>query len=137
MSRPQVQSSVSKLSATGTILIMADNHDLSEWIVDVLDKASYLVQRVANGADSIDIPLDDVQLAMLIGSDPLWIEQACAIVRQRARNLAVMILGPNNFEAKVRLFDIGADAYLAEPFVPEEILARITSLIRIYRRKVS
>jgi len=45
-------------------------------------------------------------------------------------NLPVIVLGPNDIDAKVRLFKIGADDYMVEPFDRMVFLARIDSLIR-------
>ena len=40
----------------------------------------------------------------------------------------LMVVGPNDIEAKVRLFELGADDYVVEPFDQTEFLARIKSL---------
>ena len=40
-----------------------------------------------------------------------------------------MVVGPNDIEAKVRLFELGADDYVVEPFDQTEFLARIKSLV--------
>jgi DNA-binding response OmpR family regulator len=39
-----------------------------------------------------------------------------------------MVVGPNDIEAKVRLFELGADDYVVKPFDQAEFLARIKSL---------
>jgi DNA-binding response OmpR family regulator len=61
------------------------------------------------------------------------IEQICVIctaIRNVAPRLPVIVLGPNDVDAKVKLFELGADDYVVEPFDRTEFLARIDSFIR-------
>jgi DNA-binding response OmpR family regulator len=52
----------------------------------------------------------------------------------RVPTLLIVVLGPDDVETKVRLFEIGADAYLVEPLAPAELLATIAALIRTRKR---
>jgi DNA-binding response OmpR family regulator len=49
----------------------------------------------------------------------------CALIRTNAPKLPILIVGPNDTNAKVRLLEIGADDYMVEPFDNREFLARI------------
>jgi len=44
--------------------------------------------------------------------------------------LPFIVVGPDDIEAKVRLFKVEADDYVVEPFDRTEFLARVSSLIR-------
>jgi len=54
-------------------------------------------------------------------------------LKQAAPKLPLVVVGPNDVDAKVRLFKIGADDYVVEPFDFRELTARINSLIRRQR----
>ena len=52
-------------------------------------------------------------------------------VKRLAPNIAVIVLSSNTeVGAKVRLLELGADAYIEEPFEPQELLARVRSFVR-------
>jgi hypothetical protein len=70
----------------------------------------------------------------MVGSKQCWrIEHLCEIcsaIRNTAANLPVIVVGPNDLEAKIKLFNLDADDYVVEPFNRTEFLARIDSVIR-------
>jgi DNA-binding response OmpR family regulator len=73
-------------------------------------------------------------MAVFVNSWPYWrIEQICELCsafRLAAPNLPLVVVGPDDVEAKVKLFGLEADDYVVEPFDPAEFLARISSIIR-------
>jgi DNA-binding response OmpR family regulator len=54
--------------------------------------------------------------------------EACESFGHGAPRLPQIVVGPNDIEAKVRLFELGADDHVVEPFDPVEFRARIKSL---------
>jgi hypothetical protein len=68
----------------------------------------------------MNFPSGAIQAAVLYGSWPhCRIEHVCEIcssLRRAAPNLPVIVVGPNDVEAKVKLFKLGADDYVVEPF---------------------
>ena len=99
----------------------------------ILRAAGYTVEVTRAFAEA-KVPLSRMDLAVLLSSNPPRpIEEicnACLAIRSEAPNLPVIVLGPNDIDAKVRLFKIGADDYMVEPFDRTVFLARIDSLIR-------
>jgi len=75
-----------------------------------------------------------MRAAVLVNSRPYWrIEQLCEICsafRRAAPTLPLVVVGPNDLEAKVKLFELGVDDYVVESFDHKEFLARIKSIIR-------
>jgi DNA-binding response OmpR family regulator len=116
----------------GVVLIVASppgGRGLSE----ILRAAGYTVE-VTGALVGPEVPWAAMQLAVLLRSNPSWpieeVCETCSAIRREAPNLPVIVLGPNDVEAKVRLFRIGADDYIVEPFDRTVFLARIDSLIR-------
>jgi two-component system, OmpR family, alkaline phosphatase synthesis response regulator PhoP len=67
----------------------------------------------------------DLMMPKLTGFDVL------ARLREMAVRPRVIVLSARGREEDVmRAFDLGADDYMAKPFSPQELLARITRLLR-------
>ena len=115
-----------------TILVVASDISMGRVVNQALRLAGYIVGDVRDATNWTTTPLD-AQVVILIGSDLHWIEDACSTIRRMFPSLLLVVNGPDDFETRVRLFEIGVDAYLAEPFAPAELLARIASLIRMQK----
>ncbi len=78
--------------------------------------------------------LADAQVVALIGSSPYWrserVCEICSTLRGVAPELPLIIVGPNDVGAKVKLFRLGCDDYVVEPVDQREFLARINSWVR-------
>ena len=93
----------------------------------------YRVEVASHPLTGADVPVG-TRAIVLVVSDPYWrIERICLIctaIRNSAPNLPLIVVGPNDIETKVTLFELGADDYVVEPFDRVEFLARLDSLIR-------
>jgi DNA-binding response OmpR family regulator len=116
---------------------MADARAPGGWVSEALRKRGYHVEVAPREASCDEVSLADVQVAILLSLSHSWIERACATIRRRTRDLAIVVLGPDNFDAQVHLFEMGADAYLTEPFAQEEVLARVRALLRSHRSHIA
>jgi DNA-binding response OmpR family regulator len=126
----QAHSDVSPLSAVGTILVVASNSHTGGSLSEILRGAGHKVDVTAWAA-GIDVPVAAMQLAILICSKPNGqAENICSAIRRAAPKLPLIGLGPDDVGIKVKLFDLGADDYLVDPFEGRELLARIRCLIR-------
>ena len=120
-------------SLKGTILVVTSNVYASASVSEMLRRAGYRVNLIAEETNWSDTELAHSEIVILIGCNRRWIEQVCSAIKRSAPKLLLMVLGPDDVDARVRLFELGADAYLAEQFAPAELLARITSLTRSQR----
>jgi DNA-binding response OmpR family regulator len=116
------------------ILVADDEPALLRLLEFVLGRRGFIIQGVTNGnaaievlkAESPDLVILDVMMPGLDGYDVL------TFIREtpRLEGLPVVML-----TARAQLDDIqrgltlGADAYLAKPFDPEELLSVVESLI--------
>ena len=59
------------------------------------------------------VALTGFDIAILVISMPVWFSGTifgiCAVIRHDLPNVPIIVVGPNNVEAKIRLFEIGAN----------------------------
>lgn len=124
------------------ILVVEDDPDIAELIVRYLQKAEFGVDRVANGRDALeaigvrtpDLVILDLMLPQMTGLE------VCRRLRTDARTAAVpVIMLTARAEESDRIvgLDVGADDYVAKPFSPGELVARVRALLRRVNRSSS
>jgi PleD family two-component response regulator len=121
------------------ILFAEDDDALRRMTTQVLTSAGHEVRGVANGTAALDelrqrLP-DLVVLDYRMG-DPDGFEVCRRIKRDPAMaHVPVLILtAQRGIEDRLGGFDAGADDYLAKPFDPRELLARVAALLRLAQR---
>ena len=118
------------------ILLIEDNPLQAKQTREVLERAGYQVTVAENGATGfkqaksqrIDLILLDVVLPDFSG------EQICQWLKRDDSTRAIpviMLTAKSSTEDKVAGLEIGADDYVAKPFVEQELLARISVSLRI------
>jgi len=121
------------------ILVVEDDPDIAELIVRYLEKAEFTVDRVANGRDALDamaaqtpdLVVLDLMLPQIAGLE------VCRRLRSDPRTAAVpVIMLTARAEESDRIvgLELGADDYLAKPFSPGELVARVRALLRRVQR---
>ena len=115
------------------IVVVAPSSPVSgEYLTEILCNAGYTVK--VTPADIAARPLSEMQLVILVSSAcSSRLEKICNVcsqIRINAPKLPIIIVGPDDADAKVRLFELGADDYIVEPFDHLELFARVKSLIR-------
>jgi len=115
-----------------TILIVDDDRELRELIGFVLRGAGYPIIEAGDGLEALrqhaagkpDLVILDVNLPGIDGFE------VCRRIRVDS-DTPVMMLTVRGEEAdQVRGLDLGADDYLAKPFSPRALLARVRALLR-------
>jgi DNA-binding response OmpR family regulator len=118
--------------ASGQVLVVEDDQDITLGIRTVLTRAGFGVASAADGRQGLrefhatrpDVVILDLGLPALSG----W------AVLERLRDLSdvpVLILTAHGHEAdRVRGLDSGADDYLTKPFSNQELAARVRALMR-------
>jgi len=115
------------------ILLVEDDPVLGPDLSKALSQEGYAVDLADNGIDAealgdediYDLVVLDLGLPLRPGLDVLrnW--------RGRHNNIPTLILTARSaWQEKIDGFDAGADDYLAKPFHTEELLARMTALLR-------
>jgi len=114
------------------ILIVDDDQDLRELLDSYLSREAYKVSTAANGLE-MDKFLSEFRFDVIILDLMLPIEDGLSILRRIASTIIcpVIILSAKGQDIdKITGLEVGADDYLAKPFNPRELLARIRALLR-------
>ena len=115
------------------LLLVEDEPGLVITLTDLLSAEGYSVDTAQDGTTALakasSEPYDLVILdVMLPGKDGL---EVCRELRERGNNVAVLMLtAKTQLQDRVAGLKVGADDYLAKPFEPPELLARIEALLR-------
>ncbi|MCX7898385.1 MAG: response regulator [Rhodocyclaceae bacterium] len=119
-------------SLSPRILVVDDDPALRELLTDYLASHGFRVEAVADGAAmraalSAEFPDAIVMDLMLPGEDGLALTRA---VRAQS-NVPILMLSARGEEIdRIIGLEVGADDYLAKPFGPRELLARLRALLR-------
>ena len=121
------------------ILVAEDDRDIAELIAHYIRKAGWDPHIEATGDRAlayvrhspVDLAILDVMLPGLSGLD------VCRALRAdtATSHLPIIIVTARAEESdRIAGLDIGADDYIAKPFSPNELVARIRALVRRTRR---
>jgi DNA-binding response OmpR family regulator len=128
------------MSAMATrILIVEDDPDIAELVARYLDKAGFTTERAASGRDALQMvaakPPDLLVLDLMLPHvDGL---EVCQRIRSQDATAAIpIIMLTARAEESERIvgLELGADDYLAKPFSPSELVARVRALLRRAQR---
>jgi two-component system OmpR family response regulator len=114
------------------ILIVDDDEDIRKLLEEYLRRNGFDPQAVANGPAMREAlaakPASLVVLdLMLPGEDGLSL---CRQLRERSQVPVLMLTAKGDPVDRIIGLEMGADDYLAKPFDPRELLARIRSILR-------
>ncbi|MBL8900803.1 MAG: response regulator transcription factor [Planctomycetes bacterium] len=115
------------------VLVVEDNEKLARSIKSSLEQSGYSVDHAETAEDGerlatlehFDLIVLDVMLP-----DRDGIELCRHLRRRRVATPILMLTVLGSVEDKVRGLDAGADDYLTKPFLLDELLARLRSLLR-------
>jgi two-component system, cell cycle response regulator DivK len=119
---------------TKRILIVEDHEDARRILRDMLETTDYELVEAENGEQALavvarqrpDLILMDIQLPKISGLE------ATRQLRSDPRTAAVPIIVITSFALsgdEQRAKDAGATAYLAKPYSPRELLAKIREIL--------
>jgi DNA-binding response OmpR family regulator len=117
------------------VLIAEDDRDIAELIAHYVQKAGWLAHIAESGdealayarRETVDIVVLDL---MLPGMSGLEVCRSLRADRVTARMPIIMVTARSEETDRIVGLDLGADDYLAKPFSPNELVARIRALIR-------
>ena len=117
------------------ILVVDDDREIRSLLGDYLEKNGFRATAVADGRamwsaleqGRFDLVILDV---MLPGEDGFVL---CRSLRARSDLPVIMLTAKGEDMDRIVGLELGADDYLAKPFNPRELLARIKSVLRRHR----
>jgi PAS domain S-box-containing protein len=117
------------------LLVVEDNRDTSALLRDLLEAEGYQVDAVASGeavfeqlegATDVDLMVLDLMLPGMSGYEV--IERLRG--EPRFARIPILVLSAlSSTSARVRGLRDGADDYMTKPFLPEELVARVRTLV--------
>jgi two-component system, OmpR family, alkaline phosphatase synthesis response regulator PhoP len=121
------------------ILIVEDDPDIADLVARYLDKAGFSTERAASGREALqtiaakppDLVVLDLMLPHVDGLD------VCRLVRANDATAAmpiIMLTARAEESERIVGLELGADDYLAKPFSPNELVARVRALLRRAQR---
>lgn len=125
------------MSEKRTILIIEDEHAISNFICRALAASDYKAIPAASGKEGLslffshnpDLVLLDLGLPDMDGMDVL------AQLQDLPQEVPVIIISARDRESeKVKALDMGAEDYVVKPFGVSELLARIRTTLRLADR---
>lgn len=124
------------------ILVAEDDGDIAELISHYLKKTGWTPHVVAAGDQALayirNHPVDVVILdLMLPGMSGLDICQAVRANEATASVPIIMLTARADEADRIRGLELGADDYIAKPFSPNELVARVRAVVRRSRRSES
>ena len=116
------------------ILVVDDDPEIVGAIAITLEREGYRVLRAYNGMEALDLALDPAVRLILIDVMMPKLDGLSALMSIRAkRNLPVIVLSAKSEDSdKILGLSMGADDYVAKPYNPQELLARVRSQLRRY-----
>ncbi len=120
------------MRAGANVLIVDDDASVREMLLEYLGGHGYAVRGAADGTAmraEIERELPDLILLdlRLPGEDGFALAR---FLRERYDVAIVMVTGSSDVVDRVVGLELGADDYIAKPFDPRELLARIKSVLR-------
>lgn len=115
------------------ILIVDDESRMRKLIKDFLEREGYYVLEAADGLEAIDIFYENKDVALIVLDVMMprmdgW--EVCREVRKNS-NVPIMMLTARSEERdELRGFELGVDEYIAKPFSPKILVARVNALIK-------
>lgn len=116
------------------ILVVDDDTDIVNAVRLYLEKEGFCVYGAADGFEALDVLEQHTVHLILMDVMMPRMDGFSAILRIRQkRNLPILVMSAKTEDSdKVLGLSIGADDYIAKPFSPTELVARVKSHLRRY-----
>ncbi|NBK96440.1 MAG: response regulator transcription factor [Erysipelotrichia bacterium] len=118
------------------ILVVEDEKEIADAIEIYLNNQGYHVYKTNNGQEGLDmIEKYDIHLALVDVMMPIMDGITMTMKVRKKYDFPIIILSAKSEDIdKITGLNIGADDYVTKPFVPMELLARVSSQLRRYHK---
>lgn len=127
---------MSSAEMNATILVVDDDPEIVSAITKLLTLEGYSVLQAYDGLEALEVLAHNKVHLILIDLMMPRVDGLSAVVRiRRDHNIPIIILSARTEDRdKVLGLNVGADDYIAKPYNPMELLARVGSQLRRYFR---
>lgn len=118
------------------VLVVEDDKEIREGVEIYLKSQGYEVFQAADGVEELEvIEKEDIHLAIVDIMMPRMDGISMVVKLREKYDFPVIFLSAKSEEVdKIMGLNMGADDYVTKPFTPMELLARVNSQLRRYRR---
>lgn len=118
------------------VLIVEDEKEINDAIEIYLKSQGYEVLKAYNGKQGLDLILEnEIHLAIIDIMMPIMDGIELTLKIRNDYDFPIIMLSAKSEDIdKITGLNIGADDYVTKPFVPMELLARVSSQLRRYSK---
>ena len=118
------------------VLVVEDDKEIREGVEIYLKSQGYEVFQAADGVEGLEvIEKEDIHMAIVDIMMPRMDGISMVVKLREKYDFPVIFLSAKSEEVdKIMGLNMGADDYVTKPFTPMELLARVNSQLRRYRR---
>ena len=115
------------------ILVVDDEDRMRKLVRDFLVHDGYTVCEAADGEEALTVFYREKDIALIILDVMMpkldgW--QVCREIRKESRIPIIMLTARGDEQDELHGFDLGVDEYIAKPFSPRILVARVGALLR-------
>lgn len=115
------------------ILVVDDESRMRKLVKDFLVKKGYEVLEAGDGSEALDIFFGEQDIALIILDVMMpkmdgW--QVCREVRATSKVPIIMLTARTDERDELQGFELGVDEYIAKPFSPKILVARVEAILR-------
>lgn len=122
------------------ILVVDDESRMRKLIKDFLEREGYLILEASDGVEAMDLFYEhqDVDLLILDVMMPRmdgW--EVCKEIRTHSMVPIMMLTARSEERDELKGFELGVDEYIAKPFSPKILVARVNAILKRMRGAAS
>lgn len=115
------------------ILIVDDESRMRKLIRDFLEREGYKTIEAADGVEAMECFYENKDISLIILDVMMphmdgW--QVCKEVRQNSKIPIMMLTARAEEQNELKGFELGVDEYIAKPFSPKILVARVGALLK-------
>lgn len=115
------------------VLVVDDESRMRKLVKDFLVKQNYEVMEAGDGSEALDIFFENQDIALIILDVMMprmdgW--QVCREVRNYSKVPIIMLTARTDERDELQGFQLGVDEYIAKPFSPKILVARVEAILR-------
>ena len=115
------------------ILVVDDESRMRKLVKDFLVKKEYMVVEAEDGEQALDIFFKDNSISLIILDVMMpkldgW--EVCKEIRKVSKVPIIMLTAKSEEQDELLGFELGVDEYIAKPFSPKILVARVDAILR-------
>ena len=122
------------------VLVVDDEARMRKLVSDFLTKQNYQVLEAEDGEKALDVFFENNDISLIILDVMMpkmdgW--TTCKMIREYSQVPIIMLTAKNAENDELQSFDLGVDEFIAKPFSPKILVARVQALLRRSGDKVA